>query len=274
MRSILLHVDSSDASDARVRWACVLARSLGASLHGLYVQPRPVLPMLPDGVPPSAELMQREEEEIERAAQAAQGRFRAATEAAGCSAAWSSRIGDAAYAIADAARYADLVVVGQHDPDDARSAPADLIAHALLQSGRPIIVTPHHDLPATAAKRVLVAWNDTSQSARAMHDALGLLGTADQVDVVTLSGADDEPEHRALEAVAGFLALHGITPRTECVRDSGAEVGWQLLEIARARGSDLLVMGGYGHSRLRELILGGATREVLHDTPIPVLMSH
>lgn len=174
-------------------------------------------------------------------------------------------------ALALATRYADLVVMGQ--PDPAQPLPpggADLPAYTLFGGAHPLLVVPYIQADGGAGRRILVAWNGSTQAARAVHAALPLLRAAEAV-VVALVGTPAEPA-QADDDLLAWLARHGVD--AELVVDTCTEdVGDCLLSLAADRASDLLVMGGYGHARLRELLLGGATRTVLQTMTIPVLMA-
>lgn len=139
----------------------------------------------------------------------------------------------------------------------------------LFDGGRPVLVVPPEALP-HCGERVLVAWNGRREAARAATAALGLLATAAAVTVVSI-----EEHGRAADPgeLAAWLGLHAVEARTRRVPLSGS-AGATLLAEAEAAGADLLVMGAYGHSRLRQFIVGGATRSVLAQTPMPVLMAH
>ena len=175
-------------------------------------------------------------------------------------------------ALALATRYVDLAVLGQPDPARPSSpGDGDLPAYTLVGGARPLLIVPYIQADAGVGRRILVAWNGSTQAARAVAAALPLLRAADAV-VVAVVGTPAEPA-QADDALLAWLARHGVA--AELVADSTTlDVGDCLLSLAADRGSDLLVMGGYGHARLRELVLGGATRTVLDTMTIPVLMAH
>jgi nucleotide-binding universal stress UspA family protein len=173
---------------------------------------------------------------------------------------------------ADHARLHDVTVAGV-DESGLLSERA-VAEHVLFASGRPLIVVPGDREGGFACGRVVVAWDFGRAAARALADAAPFLARAAEVSVVTL--ADDKRVDTSLTGghVVAALARRGVAARFEEVRRGSAAIGDALLGCARERNADLLVMGGYGHSRLRELVLGGATRGVLGSASLPVLMSH
>lgn len=168
--------------------------------------------------------------------------------------------------------YADLMLLGQrdrHDPMDPL-LPADFLPNLLMQSGRPAVVFPYAGKAGPIGRTVLVAWNESRESARALSAALPWLRTAASVHAVTYGGDVQQP----LERLRAFLHAHGVAdPRLHASGHDG-DVGNQLLSLGADLGADLLVMGCYGHSRAREWVLGGATRTVLESMTLPVLLSH
>lgn len=174
------------------------------------------------------------------------------------------------------ARYSDLVVIGQTDPGDAAALTADDFPEfVVMNSGRPVLILPYAGTFETVGQRALIAWDASTSATRAITAALPLLRRADNVDVVVFN-ADQRGDAHGEQPGADiglYLARHGI--KVNVVRQkTDIDVGNALLSIATDLGSDLLVMGGYGHSRFREILLGGVTRTVLQSMTVPVLMAH
>jgi nucleotide-binding universal stress UspA family protein len=165
-----------------------------------------------------------------------------------------------------------LVVTGRPGAET-EGAYAPALEAGLFEAGRPVLVVPP-GAPQALGRRVLVGWSGTRESARAVSAALPLLAGAQQVDVVAFTGSDESLAGvKAPEAAAAWMALHGIEARArQRPADDGA--GAALLQAAGEADADLMVMGAYGHSRLREFVLGGATRDVLTHCALPVLMAH
>lgn len=186
------------------------------------------------------------------------------------------------------ARHADLVVVGQADPELlSTSAGSEFPAQVLTHSGRPVLVVPYAGLPGpagqAAARRVVIAWNGGKEAARAVREALPLLRRAERVHVAIFD-ADLQPAVHGDTPGAelrAYLARHGVQAEV-LLRQSArqgllkrpADTGGALLSLAADVACDLLVLGAYGHSRFRETLLGGVTRTVLESMTMPVLMAH
>jgi nucleotide-binding universal stress UspA family protein len=144
----------------------------------------------------------------------------------------------------------------------------------VLAAGRPVVILPSVGTFATLGRRILVAWNPSREATRAVTDAIPLLRLADLVHVMAVNPKATEHGTVAGADIGLYLARHGV--RVEIKTDHGAEidVGNELLSRAADLDADLIVMGGYGHSRLKEWVLGGATRTILESMTVPVLMSH
>ena len=172
------------------------------------------------------------------------------------------------------ARYADLLCTSAPRPGGVGES--TLSEDLVLSAGKPVLVCPEDSARETIGEFVSIAWDGSREAARAVSDAMGILCKASKVCVVAVrSDSADE----ALGALPGsdlshYLARHGVQAEAQSIHAEGTPVGDALLEWAKGQGSDLLVMGAYGHSRFREVLLGGVTRRVLGHASIPVLMSH
>lgn len=269
-RTILLHMDETARMGARIRCARMLAESLDAqvlcrpcSMSGLMPYP-----LAFGAAAPAVEAM-RAAQEASRAKL-----YRLFTEYSGGSPRlhWIEPDGSAPWDFARHAFYADLMLLGQrdrHDPMDPL-LPADFLPSLLLQSGRPAVILPYVGALAPIGRTVLVAWNESRESARALSAALPWVRTAASVHAVVYG----EDVQGPLERLRAFLHAHGVAEAR--MHDGGRDedVGNQLLSLATDLYADLLVMGCYGHSRAREWVLGGATRTVLDSMTLPVLLSH
>lgn len=273
-RTLLVHVDDRTSSQNRLAYAVALARREAAELVGLYVVPGT------DVAPSTAAMLgsdavARRLERFSEMQHAAEQRFRAAVAAAGVDAQWRAPAGPSIETAIAHARTTDLVVVGQRDPSEPGFGDA-LVSGVLLSAGRPVLVVPSTGAPASVASRVLIAWNGGREAARAVADALPLLARAERVCAV---GVDESRESSVDERLSDsrlrqWLARHDIAIDVEREPVRGMGVGEWLLSRAADLGSDLLVMGGYAHARMRELVLGGVTRTMLGAMTIPVLMAH
>lgn len=174
------------------------------------------------------------------------------------------------------AHYADITVVPSMTAQDGAEI-HDFFQDILLDSGRPVLVVPpKQQTTAILPKRVVVAWQPTREAARAVHDAMPLLKTAEQVDVLVVDPKVGERAHGEEPGadIAAHLARHGLNVQVVVRPSLGASSGAAILDYAKSIGADLIVAGGYGHSRLRERVLGGTTRDLLHSTSLPVLFAH
>ena len=181
---------------------------------------------------------------------------------------------DACGGIGMRARYSDLVVVGQSNPEEASPAVTDdFPEYMILNSGRPVLVIPYAGQFDGFGKRPLVAWDGSRTATRAITDAIPFLRLADLVHVAIINPKGDQHGDQPGADLARYLARHGIILNVS-VHRTKIDIGNALLSLAADIDSDMIVMGGYGHSRFREMIMGGATRVVLECMTVPVFMSH
>ncbi len=177
--------------------------------------------------------------------------------------------GDPDAEVARHGRLADLIVTSR--PDDERGgAPVALLQTALFATGRPVLLAPPH-APAQVGKTVALGWSDTRESARALAASLPFLGRAKEIQVLSVHDGDCDADPIGVER---YLARHGVAAKSRTLEPDYREIGEQMLDEAVAMAADLLVIGAYGHSRLRELVMGGVTRTMIEKADIPVLMVH
>lgn len=278
-KTILVHVDRSSRTDVRVALAARLAGDergylVGAAVSGFVQELYGANPMMMAAPIPEGEL-----EACRAEANRTLDNFEKVARGAGIDAI-ERRLSDdtALYSIVLQARYADLVVVGQHDPDDIETgATHDLPAYAALQGGRPVLVVPYAGHFDRIDRHALVAWDGSRSAVRAVTDALPLLRRSASVTLALFNPGRQYGVHGDLPGadIALFLARHGV--KVEVLRQDtppGLDVGNALLSLAADIDADLLVMGAYGHMRWREVLMGGVTRTVLQSMTLPVLMSH
>ncbi len=183
---------------------------------------------------------------------------------------------DPAATVIEHGRAADLIVASQADPDWEMSGLFDAPERLALESGRPVLVVPYAGGFGEIGKRIMVAWSGKREGARAVFDALPLLKTADTVTLLCVVGKDADGESGQLPGaeVAASLARHGVKVTIKKSISDEIGVGDEILARLADDSSDLLVMGAYGHSRLREMVFGGVTRQILRHMTVPTLMSH
>ncbi|MGB9647427.1 MAG: universal stress protein [Stellaceae bacterium] len=278
-KDLLLVLDSEATAYGRIALASALAERFSAHLIGLYPLPTPEAPRHLGYYDPA--LLDPFFAELREKARSAAGKVREAfghaTGLRGLSAEWREIPEGPDADPALHARYADLAILGQLDPDRAES---ELIRprpeQVALTSGRPVLIVPYAGHFDDVGRRVLIAWSATREAARAVSDAMPLLTSAELVTVLTIDAREGPHAHGELPGadIAVHLARHGVKAQIERTVSAGLPVGEALLSRAADLGADLIVMGAYGHSRVREVLLGGATRSVLRSMTVPVLMSH
>jgi nucleotide-binding universal stress UspA family protein len=277
---ILVQADQSSNYEERIRVAIRLAQQHDAHLIGAAVTGGAALFAYPgaytaDGGGYSAFLtthMDLVRQQAERAV--------AAFEAAASNELVLSHEGvviddEAGAALSLRARYSDLVVIGQTKPDEAKlSVPPDLPQYLIMSCGRPVLLVPFAGSFPTVGRFPMLAWDGSLSAARAVTGALPIFEKAERVDVAVFTGdAADVYGDQPGDDIALYLARHGVNANV--IRsDSAIDGGRPLLTLANDRGADLIVMGGYGHARLREFVMGGVTRTVLQVMNLPVLMAH
>lgn len=275
IKDMLVQLDASSASAKRLELAMDLAKRHGAHLIGLFVID--VVPPVSAGADlgagmAMAEAIMRFREDALTEAQRVEAAFRELLRREGQIGEWRQVEGITSAVLALHGRYVDLIMVGQPEAGTSMAA----VEAALFSTGRPVLLVPYTGAAKSIGRRVLIAWNGSREAARAVNDALPLLVGAESVTVLVVdskSGPSDHGEEPGAD-IALHLARHGVPVTVRRVAGEDIRVGDMLLNEAANLSVDLVVMGGYGHSRLRELVLGGATRTVLREMTAAVLMSH
>ena len=275
-KTILVHCSPRPKVVQRLAVAVELAERHGAHLVGVYVQEPFTAPAMFDGTAALDDLFAAYEQTAQADVAAAKAAFFKAVKGTHLSTEWRSESGYAATQIGIHARYSDLVVLGQADPDGDPDAPADLPETLALTTGRPALVVPHIGAKAPLGRTVMLCWNASRESARAASDALPLLRGADKVMVLSVDPKPFAGGHGAEPGadVAAWLARHGVKVTVQRDVAADSDVGGVILSRAADHDVDLIVMGHYGHSRLREMVLGGASRTLLATMTAPVFMAH
>jgi len=275
-KTMIVHLDDSAVCDLRVQVAARAARHFGSALAGVYLVPTAeVTPSIAALLPP--DVLEQRLLESGGAQRKAELQFRRIAARPDFDIAFRAPAGDPMDAAIAHARCADLTIVGQPDPEDRNAFFARrLTEHVLLESGAPMLIVPYIGAGRELGRHVMIAWDGGREAARTVRDALPILAEAAVVTVVRVTpayrGNDyDPPSHATLDA---YLAAHGIHVQFSDVEGAADEVVERVLtEVANA-DVDLLVMGGYGHARTREVVLGGTTRSIFGTMTVPVFMSH
>ena len=275
IKDIVVNLSVDRPTDVAAGYAISVAEQFEAHLAAVAFAYEPVIPgTMYGGIPP--EIIDAGRAEAEAIANAALKKFDAEAERAGISA--QSHMFDATLVggsemFGSIARRYDLAVVGQADPD--RVTQEELVIEAaLFASGRPVIVVPYIQKQGLKLDRVLVAWDGSVTAARAIGDAMPFLEKAKQVEVVIVGNKPPKSDEAPGADLGQHLARHGIKTTVKRITAPDIDVQSAILSHAADSSADLIVMGGYGHSRLREFILGGVTRGLLESMTVPVLMSH
>lgn len=273
-KDILVHVDATPASQARLDFAAHFAKEHEAHLVALHVEAAPYVPadIMATGMAASVLQWQRE---LRRHREAeVGGKVEAARQRHGIEIEWRAIEGDVDDTLALHGRYVDLVIIGPgSDSLDLEQPELPSPGHVVIATGRPVLVLPKDYKAKSFGERILLGWKSTPEAARAVHDALPLLAKARNVTVTEVNPDLAGGRRVAGGDIAKYLARHGVAVTVSPVVAPDMDAGSLLLARAADIEADLIVMGAYGHSRLREAVLGGATRYILDHLDIPVLMA-
>ncbi|MDR6494015.1 universal stress protein [Paraburkholderia sp. 22099] len=272
-KTLLVHLDDSAHAAARLDYALALAARHDAHLIGLYlVCEDPAGPLFLHGEDIWSAGREAQRNDNRKRAHAA---CLAAADRAGRGVEWRAPEGPPGAAAILHARHADLLILGQDDPEDSSAFIArHFVEDVIMESGRPAIVLPYAGPVRPHMDNVMIAWDGGRESARAATDALPLIRRASFVTIIEVQRHPHYGEPACID-VAAWLARHGIEASfTATLKAPGVDTGAMLLDALTDRHVDLLVMGAYGHARVQERLLGGVTRNVLQAMTVPVLMSH
>jgi nucleotide-binding universal stress UspA family protein len=274
LKDVVVNLSGRAPLDFAADYATSIAATFGAHVTGIAFLYEPVIPDgTLGGVP--VDLIELQREENSKIARDAISRFEAGVKKAGVASETrqlDATFGGAATLFAQVARRFDISVVAQAQRE--QGATDELIIEgALFESGRPVIVVPYIQKSGLALERVLACWDGGRTAARAIADAMPFLERAKAVDLVIVA------EERKNDEITGVrmsehLTRHGVAVSVKRIAKGDLAVQDVILSYAADSGADFMVMGGYGHSRLREFILGGVTRGILNSMTVPVLMSH
>lgn len=272
IKKIVVHVEGGPRDASVLKLAATIAARFDAGVEAVFANVPPYVPASLDGIL-APQIIEAQQAIYAKRAKDAQAALRALT-LPESRIKWTIVDGTPAAAIIGRGRYADLVIAGQPSPEENDIAPDyDVAADAVMALGRPLLVVPYAGTFADAGKRVLVGWRDSRESARALADALPFLALASEVTILMVNPA--EPTSADAErGLAAWLEVHGIKGKVRVAKIKEIEVSDVILSAAADMAADLIVMGAYGRSRLRELVLGGATHGIMKHMTAPVLMSH
>lgn len=285
IKVILIPLFGVATDEVALSTALAVGRKFSAHMDVMHVRadPRTMIPYIGEGMSGALieEMIASAEQQANERAQRVHKTFEkwrsgadipmGNSAADGPNCAWTEEVGRADTCVARRGRVADLVVIARAQDENAATTITETLEAALMDSGKPLLVAPAA-APNVVGDHVAVAWNGGQEAARAVAAAIPFLTAAKQVTVLTVG--DPGPSEANAEALAAYLASHGIEAAVQKLDESGDSVSQTLLGAAGKAGADLMVMGAYTHSRLRELVFGGVTYEVLSAANIPVLMAH
>jgi nucleotide-binding universal stress UspA family protein len=275
IKDVVVNLTGGHPQDFASDYAISVGTAFDAHVAGIGFIYEPVIPgSMLGGIP--TDLIEVQREENSKAAKEAIARFEAGAKAANVSA--ETRMVDASVAgAADLfgriARRFDIAVVGQARREQGASEEL-LIEGALFGSGRPVIIVPYVQKQPLKLDRIIICWDGSRPAARAIGDAMPFLERAKMIEIVVVTGERDKSGEITGKNMKRHLARHGITVEIKHITGGGSDVPNTILSHAADSGTDFMVLGGYGHSRLREFILGGVTRSIMRSMTVPVLMSH
>ena len=272
IKTILLHLTNDSRLDSRIEVALSLATENGAHIRGVYT----ITPATPPTsfmgyIPP--EFVERTRSLEQENSAIASKKLMEVAKKVDVSVKIISEEGYAPDIITKYALTSDIVIVGQVDPDDDKMAQYQYLADELVVAcACPVLVVPYAGKYHSFGTHILVGWNNTRESSKAIHGGMTFLKRAEKVTLLSVNPKEDNTE--ANEAAVAHLKRHGIAAEIKVGHWPNVGVGNALLDALVDYNADMLVMGAYGHSRLREMILGGATQEILGHMTAPVLFTH
>lgn len=275
IKKIIVHVDNTVACENRIDTAIELAIQHDAELTSIYVIPSYPMPTYYEAQI-SLEILAEVDKSARKSARQAQHRYEKMAADAGLATSTIIEEGNLISVLSKHARYADLILLGQDDEDDPLSLGEALADNIVLEGGTPCLVIPRKSTREQMGKRVLVAWNASREAARVIKDALPVLKRAESIELLSIDSDALEVDENCDQGkdILAYLTRHGIAAEHYIERNKDLSPGDAILARVSETEADMIVMGAYGHSRLRETILGGATRKILKQMTVPVFISH
>jgi nucleotide-binding universal stress UspA family protein len=284
LKDILVHLDEGPRSATRLKVAVDLARRHKAHLTGIFVSDIPGSDLFYGaGMPFAAgggldQMVNALRAEANSRADAVANEFHDALRREGLEGEWRMVEGDTVALLALHARYADITILGQPNNEEPYKGPTPdaVLVNVMLASGRPVLAVPYAGRFERIGEHALIAWNASREATRAVNDALPLLRESKAVTVLAVNPRRGIEGHGDVPAadIALHLARHGVKAEAAHTVATDISEGDAILSYAADLGADLIVSGGYGHSRAREMVFGGVTRTLLQEMTVPMLLSH
>ncbi len=276
-KNLLLHLDHSGGCQNRLDITFALAKKHDALITGLFVVPDYVVPSYVEAQISVDLITDVTEKALARARETLSGYQKMADEA-GVRMDAHVVEGQVIPILREHSKYSDLLMLGQDQPDDPDNASYGLADALLFEGACACMVVPHSGKLALPGKRILLTWNASRESARALREAMPLLKSAEAVVVLSSEPNDSDAEiargHPHADELARFLESHRIESVSSGISDMDISASDAILGQAAEMNADLIVMGAYGHARLREIILGGVTRDLLKQSQVPLFLAH
>jgi nucleotide-binding universal stress UspA family protein len=268
IKDIIVYVDNDKDCETRLETASSLCKTFEAQLTGLYLLQKISIPAYAGAYMP-VEVFEANDEETIKLRDKAEAVFTARSESVNISGHFSAVEGDVSTALNQYSRYADLLVVPQRKSDRLDFNPYYQLPDVLLGAACPVLLLPDNHPPVLPPETALLAWDGKRECARALKAAMPMLSQVKKIDVVSVNCEEDDATQ-----IANHIGRHGIEAKVHSLRDNHNNIGAFLINQAASLGSQMIIMGAYGHSRIRELMLGGTTRHILEHVELPVLFSH
>ena len=276
-KNILLHLDHSSGCENRLQVAFALAKNYDAVITGLFVVPDYVVPSYVEAQI-SVDLITDVTEKALARAREKLSSYQQMADEAGVKLEAHVLEGQVIPILREHSKYSDLLLLGQDQPDDPDNASYGLADALLFEGACACVMVPHSGKLAAPGQRVLLTWNASRESARALREAMPILVRAEEVVVLSSEPDDADAEiargHPHADELARFLESHGIQSISSGIADMDVSTSDAILGQAAEMNADLIIMGAYGHARLREIILGGVTRDLLKQSTVPLFLAH
>lgn len=272
---IAVHLDRDEGCNHRLQAATQLAVVHKAELIGVYATHFPLAFYDEVGTPSEVYSLLRAKSSTEEAE--VRTLFYDVVGATGVKARWKAPEGEAEQILALYSRYCDLMVMGQVNRDQSSPRLISLAEAVMMSAGRPVLMIPYSGRTNSIGKRILLCWDYRREAARAFADAHPLLEECEELTILTVDGPSEHSHSSAIDPqeLASYCKLRGYRlTRVTSRQSNGVGVGNAILNAAADHSCDLIVMGAYGHSRLKEWVMGGASRTLLETMTVPVLFSH
>lgn len=277
IKDIMVICDAGEANDYRVETSLLFAKVFDSHATGVHLTPYPITEKSSTGFNKVIDYLATEKIlQTKNISESLKNRFEAKAVELGISYEWKCIDGIELKFIIENARYADFVVLPQGYSQFGEAKPTRIDDYLSIYMGRPIIMTPDIKRIFNLPKRIMIAWDESQEATRAVHDAMHFLEYAEEVQIVCVS---DKPEEHSANIIYSddlrkHLSHHGVNAEAINVDELLEGIGATILQSALEFDADLIVMGAYGETRLKEMVLGGVTRHLLNKTTIPLLLSH